>query len=102
MISSKQSRNEFLESFNKGEINEIILLIQKTFGNNTYSLKDVLKDDQVRILNSIVQDAVKKATELNEIIYKDNSALLRFIKETRLAPPKSFQTATEIVLNAQI
>jgi alpha-amylase/alpha-mannosidase (GH57 family) len=100
--SFKAIKNQFLDSFNKGEINEIILLIQKTFGNNTYSLKDVLKDDQVRILNSIVQDAVKKATELNEIIYKDNSALLRFIKEVRLVPPKPFQSATEIVLNSQI
>lgn len=95
-------KNEFLGSFDKGEINEIILSIQKNFGNNTYSLKDVLKDDQVRILNSIVQDAVNKAIELNEIIYRDNSALLRFIKESRLVAPEPFQSATKIVLNSQI
>jgi alpha-amylase/alpha-mannosidase (GH57 family) len=98
----KAIKNEFLEKFNKGEINEIILLIQKTFENNTYSLKDLIKDDKVRILNYIIQDAVKKAIELNEIIYKENTALLRFIKEAKLSPPKSFQTATEIVLNSQI
>ena len=69
-------KGEILELFNKGEINETILLMPKYFGNQTYSLKDLFKDDQMRILNIILQEAVKKATDLNEIIYQDNSALL--------------------------
>jgi hypothetical protein len=48
-------------SFNKGEINEIIMLMPKYFEKNTYSLKDVFRDDQMRILASIVQNAVEKA-----------------------------------------
>ena len=34
----------------------------------------MFRDDQIKILGIIVQDAVKKATELNEIIYRDNLA----------------------------
>jgi alpha-amylase/alpha-mannosidase (GH57 family) len=98
----KKMRGELLESFKKGEINEIILLMPKFFENNTYSLKDVFKDEQLHILNSIVQEAVKKATDLNEIIFHENSAMLRFMKEIKIPPPKSFRTATEISLNAQI
>ncbi len=98
----KAVKEKLLESFKKGEINEIILQMPKLFGNNTYSLKDVFKDERERILKTIVQEAAKKATELNEIIYRDNSALLRFMKEIEIAPPKPFWTATEIVLNAQI
>ena len=93
------TKNELLESFGKGEINEAILLMPKYFGANNYSLKDVFKDDQKHILDFILQDAVKKATELNEIIYRDNFAFLRFMNEIELPLPKPFRAATEIALN---
>ncbi len=98
----KNIKEEILASFNKGEINETILLMPKYFEKNTYSLKDVFRDDQIRILRSIVREAVEKATDLNEIIYRDNSALLHFMNEIRMPPPKPFRMAAEIVINAKI
>ncbi len=98
----KTMKNELLEKFSKGEINEAIMQLPKYFGVNNYSLKDVFKDGQKRILDFIVQDAVKKATDLNEIIYRDNLAFLRFMNETKIPIPKPFRTATEIVLNHKI
>jgi len=98
----KTMKDEITERFSKGEINEAIMLMPKYFGTNNYSLKDVFRDDQKTILNIIVQDAVKKATELNEIIYRDNSAFLRFMNEIRIPSPKPFRTATDIVLNDKI
>lgn len=94
--------NEVLESFKKGQINETMLLISQKFSTHNYSLKDMFKDDQIRIINFIIQDSLKKATELNEIIYRDNTALLRFMNEARIPQPKPFRSATEIVLNAKI
>ncbi len=93
---------DLLDSFGKGQINEVILLMPKHFGENNYSLKDVFEDDQIRILNLILQEALKKATDLNEIIYHDNSALLRFMNEAGLTPPRPFRQAAEIVLNSEI
>jgi len=93
---------EMIESFEKGQINETIQLLPKHFEESNYSLKDMFKDDQRRILDVILEGAVKKAIELYEIIYKDNSALLRFMNETRLPKPKPFQAAAEIMLSADI
>jgi alpha-amylase/alpha-mannosidase (GH57 family) len=98
----KNMKNEISEKFSKGEMNEAILQFPKYFGANNYSLKDVFRDDQIKILNIIVQDAVKKATELNEIIYRDNLAFLHFMNGIRIPTPKTFRTATEIVLNDKI
>ncbi len=94
--------NEMNEQFEKGQINEAILLIPKHFGTENYSLKDVFRDDQIFILNSLVKDAVEKATELNKVIYRDNSALLKFMKEVGVLPPESFRQAAAIVLNSEI
>jgi len=98
----KTIKNEILQSFSKGEINKTILHMPKYFGNNTYSLKDVFRDDQLLILTFVIQEAVKKAIELNEIIYRDNFALLHFMNEINIPSPKPFRTAAEIVLSAEI
>ncbi len=93
--------DELLSSFDKGEINETILLLPKYF-ENTYSLKDVFRDEQIRIVNSIFQEALENATKLYEIIYRDNSALLHFLNEINIPSPKPFEVAAEIAINDQI
>ena len=92
---------KLIGSFEKGQINEIIVDLSKYFGQN-YSLNDLFKDDQHYILEYIVEGGLKKAKELNDIIYHDNSAMLRFMKENRILPPKPLQSAAEAVLNMDI
>jgi len=70
-------KSELLGNFEKGEISEIIISLSKYFGENNYSLKDMFKDDQHCILDFIVEGNLKKTRELYEIVYRDNSALMR-------------------------
>ncbi len=96
-------REQVLTCFERGQINEIIVLLSKFFGGKyTYSLKDLFKDDQRYILNYIVADGLKKAKELYEIVYHDNSAMLRFMVEARIPSPRPLQAAAQIVLNMEI
>ncbi len=95
-------RSEVLGNFEKGQINEIIVNLTKYFEANTYSLKDMFKDDQRYILDYILVDGLKKAKELYDIIYRDNSALLRFMKEARIPSPRPLQSAAEVVLNMEM
>jgi alpha-amylase/alpha-mannosidase (GH57 family) len=95
-------KTEMRGSFQKGQINETIQLIPKHFGDNTYSLKDMFKDDQRRILDFVVADGVRKSRELYQIVYHDNSALLRFMKEIRVPAPRALRVAAEVVLNMSI
>jgi hypothetical protein len=94
-------RKSALDAFRKGQINEIIVILSKYFGTNIYSLKDLFKDDQRRILDYVVVGGLKKAKELYGIIYHDNSALLRFMAETRIPSPRPLRSAAEIVLNME-
>jgi alpha-amylase/alpha-mannosidase (GH57 family) len=95
-------RDKLFAGFEKGQINEIIVSLSQYFGQNTYSLKDLFRDDQRYILDYIVADGLKKAKDLYDIIYHDNSAMLRFMEETRIRAPKPLQSAAEIVLNMEI
>jgi len=93
---------EMNDIFEKGQINEIIQLMPKHFGNNIYSLKDMFKDDQRMILNQVIEDGIKKARELYQIVYHENSALMHFMNEIRVPTPKAFHVAVEVILNMEI
>jgi hypothetical protein len=54
------------------------------------------------VLDYIVADGQKKAKDLYDIIYHDNSAMLRFMKENRIPSPRPLLSAAEIVLNIEI
>jgi hypothetical protein len=95
-------KTELIASFEKGEINEIIIALSKHFGTHNYSLKDMFKDDQHYILDFIVQGGLKKARELYQIIYRDNSALMRFMKENRIPQPQPFRSAADNILEMEI
>ncbi len=100
--SFNSMRDSLFSYFEKGQINEIIVNLSQFFNQNSYSLKDLFKDDQRIILDYIVADGLKRAKDLYDIIYHDNSALLRFMEENRLPPPKPLQSAAETVLNMDI
>jgi hypothetical protein len=102
MRSFHSMQSHLLGYFEKGQINEIIVLLSRYFGENNYSLKDMFKDDQLYILDYIVADGIKKAKELYDIVYHDNSAMLRFMKETRIPSPKPLQAAADIVLDMEL
>jgi alpha-amylase/alpha-mannosidase (GH57 family) len=95
-------RERVVSCFEKGQINEIIMLISEYFGANIYTLKDMFRDDQRYILDYVLGDGLKKAKELYDIIYRDNSALLRFMNQTRIPSPKPLLCAAEMVLNMEI
>ncbi len=98
----RKMRDEVMDCFKKGQINEAIVLLSQHFGGTTYSLKDLLRDQQRGILDFILAGSVKKAVELYDVVYKDNYATMRFMNEIRIQPPKPLRTATDIVLTSEI
>lgn len=95
-------RNEVLECFERGQINEIIVALSKYFGANMYTLKDLFRDDQKYIMDYILADGIKKAKDLYDIIYHDNAAMLRFMKEIRVPSPKPMLSAADVTLNVDM
>jgi len=96
-----EMHDKLLNSFENGQINEIIVTLSKYFGHN-YSLTDLFKDDQHYILEYIVADGLRKAKELYGIIFRESNTLLRFMKQNNIPPPKPLQSAAETVLNMEM
>ena len=95
-------KDEILAKFEKGAFADIIRLMDKHFGMHNYSLKDLFKDEQRKILNQVVDSAMKESEETYRRINENNRILMGFLQEMGMPLPKGFHIAAEFTLNSDI
>lgn len=98
----RSMKDEILAKFEKGAFADIIRLMDKHFGMHNYSLKDLFKDEQRKILNQVVDSAMKESEEIYRRMSKNNRILMGFLQEIGMPLPKGFRIANEFTLNYDI
>jgi alpha-amylase/alpha-mannosidase (GH57 family) len=93
---------EVNEVFSRGDIPELIRMVDKNFGRGTYSLKLLFRDQQRKILEMILDSTRAEAEALYRRFYADHSTLLRFLSDVGLSPPKPLRMAAAFLLDADL
>ncbi len=93
---------ESAEGFEKGDIPDLIRLVEKNFGSDVYSLRLLFRDEQRRILRLILDSALSEAEAIYRRFYDEHSALLRFVTSHAMPLPRRFKMAAEFVLNVDL
>ncbi len=92
-------QNELKEAFNRLNIADIILLIDRHFGSHSYTLWHLFKDESRKVFNKIVQRILKEIENSNRLIYENHYPIIQAMKETGTPIPKSILEAVEFVIN---
>ncbi len=95
-------KNETIETFQAGAFTEVIRLMDKHFGMHNYSLNDLFRDTQRRILRLITTGAQEKFTALFRDTYELNKSLIFFLKEVNMPVPVWFLSVAAAFLNREI
>lgn len=90
------------ETFNRADLPEVLRLLDQHFEGMTYSLKELFRDKQRKILNMIINANLEETEADYRRIYNREAALMRFLKDLGIPQPKAFQTATEFHLNTSL
>jgi hypothetical protein len=93
---------EMQNAFNQADFPGLIRLIDRHFGDYQFTLKNLFRDEQRKILRQVlaaVQDDVQNTYRL---ITDRHAALMRFLAGIHSPPLKSLEVAEEIVLNADL
>jgi len=93
---------EIRGAFEKGAFADVVRLMDTHFGMHHYSLKDLFKDEQRKILNSIIKETMQEFASSYRQLYENHRILLGFLSEAALPIPKPFFTAAEVTLNLDI
>jgi hypothetical protein len=87
-------------SFERVDIPEVVRLLDKRFGEKTYSLRSLFRDEQRRILRTILSTTVAEAEAAYLQLYDHHAALMRFITSLGTPMPREFVAAVEYAINS--
>jgi alpha-amylase/alpha-mannosidase (GH57 family) len=88
------------ESFGRVDIPEVVRLLDKRFGEKTYSLRSLFRDEQRRIVRTILSSTVAEAEAAYLQLYEHHAALMRFITSLGTPMPREFSAAIEYAINS--
>lgn len=95
-------KDETIKTFEKGSFAKIIRLMDKHFGTHNYSLRDLFKDEQRKIVNKVIVSTINEFEEIYRRMYENNRILMGFLQETGIPIPRAFYTAAEFTLNLEL
>jgi alpha-amylase/alpha-mannosidase (GH57 family) len=87
-------------AFERVDIPEVVRLLDKRFGDKTYSLRSLFRDEQRRIVRSILSSTVAEAEAGYLHLYEQHAALMRFITSMGTPMPREFSAAMEYAVNS--
>jgi uncharacterized protein DUF3536 len=88
------------EAFSRVDIPEVIRLLDKRFGEKTYSLRSLFRDEQRRIVRIILSGTVAEAEAAYLQLYEHHAALMRFLSSLGTPMPREFTAAVEYAINS--
>jgi alpha-amylase/alpha-mannosidase (GH57 family) len=93
---------EVTETFDRGDIAEVIRTVDKNFGSGTYSLRLLFRDEQRKIITNLLEAAMAEASTLYRNFYAQHANLIRFVTDLGVPLPQRFQMAVDFTLNSDL
>jgi len=97
-----QMHKEIGESFMQGEMQEVVRLFDKHFGQASCSLWHLFKDEQRKVIRKIFDSALKEIDISFRQIYEHYASIMQATEKLGMPLPKPFLSAAEFVLNVDI
>jgi alpha-amylase/alpha-mannosidase (GH57 family) len=95
-------QTELEDAFRQSELTGVLRILDREFEASTYSLRSLFQDAQLRIVDTMLEEATLEVEEHYEEIYQDTGPLLRFLADLKIPVPRPFGLAAEYVLNQRI
>ncbi|HWP59400.1 MAG TPA: DUF3536 domain-containing protein [Candidatus Acidoferrales bacterium] len=93
---------ETIAPFNRGDLPEVIRLLDRNFSGPNYTLRSLFRDEQRKILDLVLASSMSDAEALYRQIYEHNAPLMRLLTDLNIPSPRAFRAAAEVVLNANL
>jgi len=94
--------DEIRRAFDSGDFPETIRLIDRHFGQSTYSLKSLFKDEQHRIVDQVMASTREDLESRFRLITERYTPLMKFLAEMRMPLPQALQTAADYILGTDV
>jgi hypothetical protein len=89
-------------AFERADFSEIIRILDRHFGHGHYSIKNLFRDEQFKVLSQILATTREDIYNAYKSITDRYAPLARFLNDIHMPPLRSLAPAVEFVLNAEL
>jgi alpha-amylase/alpha-mannosidase (GH57 family) len=89
-------------AFERADFPELIRVMDRHFGKTNYSLKNLFRDEQYKVLNQILAATRDEIHNTYRLLTDRYAPLTRFLADIHAPPLYSLAPATEFVLNSEL
>jgi alpha-amylase/alpha-mannosidase (GH57 family) len=93
---------ELEDPFQRADFAEVLRILDRHFGESTYSLRSIFHDDRRRILDAITKSTLSEAEAVYRQLFDTHAPMMRFVTDLRVPLPRAFQMAAEFALNGSL
>jgi hypothetical protein len=94
--------NQISEAFARGSLSDVILLIKEHFGENTFSVWHLFKDQQRKIINKLLQLTYDSIENSYRQIYENNYIIMNFLQSLQIPLPRPLAVTAEHITNIDL
>jgi alpha-amylase/alpha-mannosidase (GH57 family) len=100
--SGPETVREMIRAFENGDFPQVFQIIDKDFGEASFSLDSLFKDEQRRILNEILKVANTELDKLTRQTFERTEPIMRCLLNFGRPISPSFRSIAETVLNSSL
>jgi alpha-amylase/alpha-mannosidase (GH57 family) len=86
-------------AFTRGDVADVIRAMDRAFGESTYALPSLFKDEQRKVLALVLDATLAEVESAYRQIYERHTPLMNFLAELRAPLPAPFHAAAAFVIN---
>lgn len=90
------------KAFKRGDTNEVIQIMNTSFEGMSYSLQDLFKDQQRKILEHLLENTREEISSSFSHIYEHNYAIMQMVRNTGMPLPPDLAGPAAFILNRSI
>jgi hypothetical protein len=100
--ASDEDQQKLVAAFSQADTAEVIRLLDQIYGRNTFSLRQLFRDEQRKITNLILNESLNSAAAVYRTVFESQAPLIRFLNGLEIPVPNALKSAAEIALNNQL
>ncbi len=93
---------EVSDAFQRGDLAQVIRLLDRHFGDATFSLKSLFRDEQRKVLKQVLQTGLAEAENVYRRLHEQHLPTMRFLIDMGAPLPHIFRVTAEFLLNSEL
>jgi alpha-amylase/alpha-mannosidase (GH57 family) len=98
----QQVEQNLTEAFSRADINEVMRLMNEAFGQKSFSLSHLFKDQQRQIVNRLLANTWEEIETSFRHIYDHNYVLMLTIRNMKMPLPQALAAPAQFILNQDL